>query len=219
MASHNSAHVNKNNIPAIHQKKSMFQYLAFSFAIMACLLSSILLYLSSPNQQWLQKRPMGFLTASSISLTLCVLSWFLFRVDLSVFSATFTVVSLMMLSLGILPFFSSIDAPAKSTSNKKKRIQKQADAPYKPHWVTRIACATILGYPLAVGLSSLLLWSGGNDVVIGDRTQLIMWLITPIWLTGLSLIFFVTRINTVVIGYSGLNLIIYTLIYLAGNSA
>lgn len=57
--------------------------------------------------------------------------------------------------------------------------------PLRPDWISKTLAGAILGFALAVGCSGLfgLLTPG---LVMGAKTQLMMWMIFPIWLAVLG---------------------------------
>ncbi|MFA0812322.1 hypothetical protein ACCI49_15520 [Microbulbifer epialgicus] len=182
--------------------------------MLAAFVASSVFYLGCPNQQWRQQRPLTFYTALLVSLILVVTSWFLFRLTLSTLSASFSVICFLMLALGILPFTSVLDKPGKVIARKKKRIEKGLED-YTPHWWVKSLCALLLGFPLALALAGLVAWWGPGNVLVNDKTQLVMWLITPVWLTCLSLVYLFTSVKRMLAIYLGLNLLMYSLLLIA----
>lgn len=60
--------------------------------------------------------------------------------------------------------------------------------PIRRDWLSKTLAGTLLGFALALGVSGLFAaFSGGLPPAA--RAQLAMWLVTPIWLTVLSLVF------------------------------
>jgi len=182
--------------------------------VFTCLLAVSVFYLGCPNQQWRSKRPLNFYSAFLISLLLLVLTWGLLRQSLSVLSTIFTLASLVMLGLGLLPFTSILDRPSKAIQQKKKNIQKNLKN-YQPHWWVKTLCGILMGLPLALGLAGLVAYWGPGDVVVDDKTQLVMWLITPIWLTCLSFVYLSISRKRLFTGYAGVNLLVFGLLWLA----
>lgn len=67
-------------------------------------------------------------------------------------------------------------------------MRRSKPLPIRPDWVAKILAGTLLGFTLAVGCSGLLvhLTPGMAKVIQG---QLAMWLVMPVWLGVLSLVF------------------------------
>lgn len=198
----------------------MAAYSAYGLAVAACLLSSIVFYLGAPNQQWFASRVLGFYPALLISIVLAAVSWWLFHLNLSGLSATFTVFYLLMLCLCLLPFISPHKTPLSSGKKEKKKINKEKNgSPYQTQWRLKIAIGLLLGFPLSVATAGLISWWGPGDISNDNKTQLVMWLVTPLWLTSLSLIFFVSTAKRLLAGYCGFSLFIYSLLWIARSGS
>ncbi|WP_444944779.1 hypothetical protein ACJJIK_08720 [Microbulbifer sp. ZKSA006] len=72
-----------------------------------------------------------------------------------------------------------------------------------------------MGLPIAVAIASLLaVWAPG-DAAVDDRSQFTMWLISPIWLTAVSLVYLFTSARRMLSLYLGLNVLLFTLLWIA----
>ncbi|WP_444898191.1 hypothetical protein [Microbulbifer sp. SSSA005] len=129
-------------------------------------------------------------------------------------SASFTLLSTFMLALGLLPFSGVLDKQGKVLAKKKKRIEKGLEG-YKPHWWVKSLCAIFLGLPIAVAIAGLIAMWGPGDVVVDDKSQFVMWLITPVWLTLVSLVYLFISVRRMLSLYLGLNLVLFTLLWVA----
>ncbi|MEC9261131.1 MAG: hypothetical protein VYD53_07330 [Pseudomonadota bacterium] len=153
-------------------------------------LATVFFYLSCPNQQWTQRKPLSFTFGTSIALVLCVGAGIILSQQFSTISSVFTVVTLAMLLMSIFPLFTRLTTP--TTNTKKVKPTLTRDELYKTHrsqWVLKTTGAVILSFPLAVmfmGIIGVLL---SNSVVLDVRSQLVMWFIVPLWLLPLSLIY------------------------------
>ena len=97
-----------------------------------------------------------------------------------------------MLLLSVLPLITRFEKPQTNTGSVKTKLIKGAQAAnYKPYWWLRLTTAAVLGFPLATGISGLLVWWGPGGPTDDAKTQLVMWLVTPLWLLPLSLVFFI----------------------------
>lgn len=191
-------------------------YIINSLAVLTSLLATAIFYLGCPNQQWLPRSPFGFYPALIGSLVLAVLSCGLFLFHFDTLPAIFTLITLFMLALGVAPFLSRHNKPVSLGEKVKKAINKKhSGPPYQTHWWLKSVSGVVLGIPLAICLAGLISWWGPGDVTHNGKSQLVMWLITPLWLLPLSLIFFVNNGKRVFIGYIGSSLIIYSLLWLA----
>ncbi len=59
----------------------------------------------------------------------------------------------------------------------------------QPHWWSKTLAGVILGLTLCYGLVGLFAWFGPGGIDAPAKVQLNMWLITPLWLTLLSLVY------------------------------
>lgn len=58
------------------------------------------------------------------------------------------------------------------------------------NWFGRASAGVILGMSLAIGLSGLMAWFGpGGLTAGGGKLQFNMWMVSPLWLLILSLVF------------------------------
>ena len=195
-----------------------------SLAAAASLGSALIFYLGCPNQQWLEQRPLGFAAASVLASGMSALSWWLLSFGLAPLSATFAVVVLFMLFLGVVPFLSRYAAPAKARGKRKKKLEKgEVEAangqPYSPQWVAKTTIVFLLAYPLALSISGLLAIWGGGTLTHDTKSQAVMWLITPLWLTPLSLAYFTVKVKTLLIALAILNAIFFAMLQFAKGAA
>ncbi|WNO11464.1 hypothetical protein [Teredinibacter sp. KSP-S5-2] len=194
----------------------MPSYILDVLAVGLCLISSAVFYLGCPNQQWFDKRPVGFYPHLAVSLGLLIGAWWLFRSHLSVLSSSFALLCIQMLALSLLPFLARFDNPIGNTGTSKTGITKDKSASlYRPQWWLRILGVFILGYPLAVGISGLFALFGPGEITHDIKSQLVMWMITPLWLLPLSLVFFAQSIVRTLAIILSLNIIVYLLLWYA----
>lgn len=159
-----------------------------------CLISSAVFYVACPNQQWMSNRYITFNSGLLVSLALSVVAWYLLRETMSGLSASFTVLSIDMMWLGLLPLMSKYDKPLTNKgSGKSSLVRSESYSSHKNQWLIKIIGSVVLGFPFAVFTSSLLGWAAPNSIPDNIRSQFIMWMITPLWLTPLSLIFFTRK--------------------------
>ncbi|WP_102795142.1 hypothetical protein [Bowmanella denitrificans] len=164
-------------------------YWQSGLALVLSLLSALLLYLGSPNQQWFKKRYIKFYPALLLSLILLCAAWWLLRSHLSGLSAVFTIFTALMLLLGLLPFTAKLSKPS-TKGGKSTLVRSKSYAEYQTKWWSRVLGALVLGFPLALFTSSLIGLTYDVSEAADVRAQFIMWMITPLWLMPLCFIFF-----------------------------
>lgn len=182
-------------------------------AILLSCFAAIAFYLGCPNQQWLAQRRYTFFTGLLVSLLLAALAVLLFSLPFSLLSAVFSVLTVIMLALGMLPILSPQAAPA-STGQKVSSglVKSKQGLTYRPRWLLRPVLATVFGFPLAVGLSGLIVVLSPGPLTDNVKAQFAMWLITPLWLLPLCLMFFSHRLWPWVAAFSVLNGVIFGLL-------
>jgi hypothetical protein len=172
----------------------MAEILPGGLALVLCLIATAVFYIGCPNQQWFTKRYLTFYPSLLISLVLSVIAWRMLLSLMSGLSAGFTVLCLEMLFLGLLPLMPKFDNPLTNTSKgKSSLVRGETYANHKAQWLLKTVGMLLIGFPFAVFTSSLIGWAAPDSVPLDIRSQFIMWLITPLWLTPLSLVFFSRR--------------------------
>ncbi len=183
-------------------------------ALLLCLFGSIAFYLGCPNQQWFSQAKLSFAQGLTLCAALLGLAIWMFARQFFWLSAVFAVVTTVMLLLGALPFFSQFSTPV---ANQRKvassLVKSELASRYRGHWALRPILALVLGFPLAVGLSGLIALLSPGPLTDDVKSQFTMWLITPLWLTPLSLIFFSHRLLPWVLGFLSLNGLVFGLLW------
>jgi hypothetical protein len=77
-------------------------------------------------------------------------------------------------------------------------------------WISKTLAGAILGFSLAVALAGLFAWLGPGGLATPNKFQLVMWLISPIWLTTMSLSFLFTTGARAWLWLGGANLVAFT---------
>lgn len=187
------------------------QLLAIAFDIA----SAAVFYLGCPNQQWSEQQRLPFFPALLLSLTLAALSAWLFHFTLSPLPTVFALLGLWMLSLGIVPFLSRFAHPSNFAKKPEKTPTTGPKRRYQMQWRLRVLTATALGLPIALALSGLLAWWAPGSVSHDGKSQLVMWLVTPLWLIPMSLIFFAANATRVLAAYAFAGIAAFSLLRLA----
>jgi len=182
-------------------------YIADIAALCICLLSSFLFYLACPNQQYFKNRFLGFYPMTLLSIVVLIPAWFLFCLHHNALAASFSIVYILMLGLGCVPLLSRLNQPVKSArAPNTKMIKSRDSAVYRPFWVRRIIGSTVLLYIFALGFSGAFGLFGPGPVTDGVKSQLVMWMIVPLWFIPLALVFFVrslVKLFTILIVLTG----------------
>ncbi len=183
--------------------------------ILCTLLSAVVFYAGCPNQQWFSKRYITFLPALFLSLLLLIPAWLLLRLDMSVLSSSFTLLTAEMLFLGTIPFLTRFKTPLKIKSgNKSSLIRGDSYNTHKAQWTLKIVGMSLLGFPFAVFTSSLLGWWAPASIPNDVRSQFIMWMIVPLWITPISLVFISNKPWRLFLGFSLFTLLAFGLLSL-----
>tara|TARA_R110002012_G_scaffold268125_1_gene452030 strand:+ start:3936 stop:4532 length:597 start_codon:yes stop_codon:yes gene_type:complete len=197
----------------------MADLLPGGLALALSLIATAVFYIGCPNQQWFAKRYLSFYASALISLVLLGIAWLFLLELMSGLSAVFTLLCLEMLFLGLVPFVPKYDTPLANTgSAKSSLVRDETHASHKAQWVFKTVGMLAIGFPFAVFTSSLVGWAAPGSVPVDIRSQYIMWLITPLWLTPLSLIFFARRPLPVFCAFVIFTCIAFGLLQLIKNS-
>jgi len=85
---------------------------------------------------------------------------------------------------------------------------------FKAHWWSKTLIGTVLGLSLAYGLVALFAWFGPQGITAKDKVQFNMWMISPIWLTTLSLVYLFPHRRSALLYLGGANLVVFTSYFL-----
>jgi hypothetical protein len=91
--------------------------------------------------------------------------------------------------------------------------------PIQRDWLLKTLAGVVGGYLLALGLSGLFAWWGPGGIEAASKVQFNMWLIAPIWLAVMSLVYLIRSGWLALVWLLALDLIVYGLLYLARTIA
>ncbi len=167
----------------------MLYNVSHGLALISTLVAATIFYLSCPNQQWLKRSYLPFYPALLGALLLLTMAVALLMPAFSFTAALFSVLCVAMLALGLLPFLGKLPQPAKHKP-RESMLKKNSSDNFRSDWWLKTATALLLGFPLAVGLSGIFAWLAPGAITHTTKTQVVMWLITPLWLIPLALVYF-----------------------------
>jgi hypothetical protein len=88
-----------------------------------------------------------------------------------------------------------------------------ADEKIQPHWWTKTFAGAVLGLTLAYAIVVIFAWYGPGGIDAPVKVQFNMWLITPIWLTVLSLTYLFKTGVKAMLYLAVINLLFYSLFF------
>ena len=91
---------------------------------------------------------------------------------------------------------------------------KAKKAPIRADWWTKTITGLVLGFTLALAISGLFAWVGPGGIAAPQKVQFVMWLITPVWMLILSLIYLVRTGVRALTGLLIANALAYALLFL-----
>lgn len=188
-----------------------------SVALVLGLLATLVFYLGCPNQQWYDVRTWSFGRGALMSGFISVAAWLVLRQDFSVLAATFYVLTVLMTGLAIWPLLSAHDRPVVLRSGGGVAVTKPAErgaGHLPPQWLAKIAVSLGLGFPLALSIAGLVAHGAPGALTHDTKSQFVMWMVTPIWITPLALAFFTLRARTLLLLLSIANLLAYLFLHL-----
>lgn len=86
--------------------------------------------------------------------------------------------------------------------------------PIRPDWLSKTLAGAVLGFTLAVAISGLFAWYGPGGIDAPNKTQFIMWLIAPLWMTLFSTVYLFTSGRAALLWFSGANLLSFGLLWM-----
>jgi len=88
------------------------------------------------------------------------------------------------------------------------------DQKIQPHWWGKTLVGLFFGLTLAYGLIAIFAWFGPGGIDAKDKVQFNMWMISPIWLLVLSLVYLFKTTKTAFLYLFSTNVAIYCLYFL-----
>lgn len=92
---------------------------------------------------------------------------------------------------------------------ERKRPAIRAD------WWSKTLAGAVLGWTLALALSGLFAWLGPGGVDAPNKSQLVMWLIAPLWMLAFSFTYLFRTGLHALLWLSGANLLAYGALFAA----
>lgn len=162
--------------------------------LICCVLATGLFYAGCPNQQWLKARYYSFVTGCAFSGIFFASSLYLFSRVFSIPAAVFSVITLAMLLLSLLPLVVRYEQPQTALKGSQSTLSR--DDTYlsaSPRWWLKSIGAVLLGLPLGLLTSALVTFGFFNHTPLDVKTQFLMWWITPMWFVLIATIYFSHR--------------------------
>ena len=83
-----------------------------------------------------------------------------------------------------------------------------------PDWWRKSFAGAVLGATLAFALAGIFAWLGPGGIAAPDKSQFVMWLIAPIWMTVLSSVWLFRTGTLALLWLGGANLLAWALLLL-----
>lgn len=84
----------------------------------------------------------------------------------------------------------------------------------QPHWLGKSLAGAVLGYTLALACVGLFAWLGPGGIAAGNKTQLNMWLLAPLWMAFLAPVYLFATALRAGLWLGGANVVAYGLLWL-----
>lgn len=163
------------------------------FSIILSSAACCIFYLSCAQQGW-RERTLPVVPARLGSAILVIASLWLLTRQLSLSAALFTELASVFLLLGLIPFVSLWQPPQRVTNTrngeKSASPHSPTDRPVATHWWSKSIAGVVLGLTLAVALAGLIARYGPGGIDAPNKVQFIMWIIAPLWMLCIGLVFF-----------------------------
>ncbi|MBE0365551.1 hypothetical protein PULV_b0144 [Pseudoalteromonas ulvae UL12] len=90
----------------------------------------------------------------------------------------------------------------------------KVNAEFKPHWWSKTLIGVFLGLLLAYGFVANFAWFGPHGIEGQDKVQFNMWIVSPLWLTFLSLVYLFSNRRNAFVYFCGANGVVYSVYFL-----
>jgi len=87
-------------------------------------------------------------------------------------------------------------------------------APIRPDWWSKTFAGAVLGATLALALAGVFAWAGPGGIGAPDKSQFVMWLIAPIWMTVFGFVWLFRTGTLALVWLGGANLLAWGLLFL-----
>lgn len=84
----------------------------------------------------------------------------------------------------------------------------------QPDWWTKTIATVLLGLVLSFALVGLFAWYGPGGIDAANKSQFVMWIISPIWLVIISFGFFIRTGLRAIVGLALANVIAWGLFFI-----
>jgi hypothetical protein len=86
--------------------------------------------------------------------------------------------------------------------------------PIRPDWAAKTFAGVVLGAPLALALAGIFAWAGPGGIAPADKSQFVMWLIAPIWMTVFGFVWLFRTGALALLWLGGANLLAWGLLFI-----
>jgi hypothetical protein len=86
-------------------------------------------------------------------------------------------------------------------------------APIRADWWSKPFAGAVLGATLAFALAGVFAWIGPDGIAAPDKSQFVMWLIAPLWLTVFGFVWLFRTGIQALLWLGGANLLAWSLLF------
>ncbi|SFF51664.1 hypothetical protein SAMN05518865_101114 [Duganella sp. CF458] len=88
----------------------------------------------------------------------------------------------------------------------------------RPDWWSKTFAGAVLGGALALALAGLFAWAGPGGIGAGEKAQVVMWSIAPLWMTVFALVYLFRTGLRAGLWLGGANVLAYSLLFYVRSS-
>ncbi len=92
-------------------------------------------------------------------------------------------------------------------------------APIRPDWWTKTLAGLVFGFGLGIALAGLFAWVGPGGIGAPQKTQFVMWLIAPVWMTVFGTVYLFPSGARALLWLGAANLVVFAALFAVRASA
>lgn len=80
---------------------------------------------------------------------------------------------------------------------------------FQSDWYSKSLVGLLLGFTLAVAVAGIFAWGGTGGIAMPNKSQFVIWLIAPVWLSVLAGVYMFQSARQALIWLGAINIVAY----------